>query len=543
MDKKEEVIGIAEAAGFLHMKPAVLRKWMQLREDIPAHRIGRRWRFKRSELEEWASRIKKRCAPDIRAVEQYGIFECTIHRKPETPYPYGETELFVTFVSEHGSSVAFWGFYDGDAIWKIRFMPTELGMWHYCAHFSDDTETEFYGAFHCVPGEIPGMIGTDCQNPMWFGYSSGEHFFMRSFHVGDCFFADNWPDSSRTAFLDWAEQQGYNTLSIASFFINRQTYRRGMGWNTPSLWPIDPKEYRKAEKILDLLAQRKFIIFPFAGFFGREGFYPSAHRDQVRYIRYIIARWGCYWNLLFNVAGPEPLLDVNPYLTVAEIDKLGRLIAKNDIYHHALTVHNQMGDDQFGKKKYQSYTTLQGPKTTSLSELRRSLVANHPKTGPLYAQETLWTGNVYAHPPYTDTELRRNAYVIALSAAALNYGDMDGDSSSGFSGQPELARRVQRRHDIVKSVWDRVSRFPYYLMRPDDTVATQAYALTDETKQRCLLFVCQQTSIQLNLCEDAAYDAVLVRTDCVQPDIYMIVHKELKFPDIGDWLVYFQIRT
>ena len=36
-----------------------------------------------------------------------------------------------------------------------------------------------------------------------------------------------------------------------------------------------------------------------------------------------------------------------------------------------------------------------------------------------------------------------------MSAAALNFGDMNGDSSSGFSGTLNLADKIQSRHDII----------------------------------------------------------------------------------------------
>lgn len=123
---------------------------------------------------------------------------------------------------------------------------------------------------------------------------------------------------------------------------------------------------------------------------------------------------------------------------------------------------------------------MQGPKTVSLEVLAKGLLRSHPAEGPLYAQETLWTDNIHGHPRYTDDELRRNAYVIALCAASLNYGDMDGDSSSGFSGIPDLERRSQWRHDIVRMVWDAVSQFPYHEMRPDSAITPDGYCLSGE---------------------------------------------------------------
>ena len=46
----ENYIGIEDAALFLNIKPVTLRKWVK-DKSVPAHKIGKQWKFKRSELE------------------------------------------------------------------------------------------------------------------------------------------------------------------------------------------------------------------------------------------------------------------------------------------------------------------------------------------------------------------------------------------------------------------------------------------------------------------------------------------------------------
>ena len=55
MDKRIEdnYISLEEAANYLNIKPVTLRKWIKQNKDLPAHQIGRLWKFKRSELDEW----------------------------------------------------------------------------------------------------------------------------------------------------------------------------------------------------------------------------------------------------------------------------------------------------------------------------------------------------------------------------------------------------------------------------------------------------------------------------------------------------------
>lgn len=47
-------ISIEEAASYLGVKTITLRGWLKKREsEIPAHKIGKLWKFKRSELDIW----------------------------------------------------------------------------------------------------------------------------------------------------------------------------------------------------------------------------------------------------------------------------------------------------------------------------------------------------------------------------------------------------------------------------------------------------------------------------------------------------------
>ncbi len=46
-------ISIEEAAEYLGVKPATIRDWIRKGKDIPAKKIGKQWKFKRLELDQW----------------------------------------------------------------------------------------------------------------------------------------------------------------------------------------------------------------------------------------------------------------------------------------------------------------------------------------------------------------------------------------------------------------------------------------------------------------------------------------------------------
>lgn len=49
---KDNYIGIDEAAQYLGISVATMRLWLK-NSEIPAHKIGKLWKFKRSELDAW----------------------------------------------------------------------------------------------------------------------------------------------------------------------------------------------------------------------------------------------------------------------------------------------------------------------------------------------------------------------------------------------------------------------------------------------------------------------------------------------------------
>lgn len=52
--KSEAWVGIAEAAEHLGVTKDTIRNWIK-KTDIPARRIGKLWKFKLTELDEWVT--------------------------------------------------------------------------------------------------------------------------------------------------------------------------------------------------------------------------------------------------------------------------------------------------------------------------------------------------------------------------------------------------------------------------------------------------------------------------------------------------------
>lgn len=51
---QDNYISLEEAAEYLDIKPVTLRNWIR-KTDIPTRKIGKQWKFKRTELDEWVN--------------------------------------------------------------------------------------------------------------------------------------------------------------------------------------------------------------------------------------------------------------------------------------------------------------------------------------------------------------------------------------------------------------------------------------------------------------------------------------------------------
>lgn len=51
-DEFDNYIGVDEAARYLGVSSVTLRSWLK-KNEVPAHKVGKLWKFKRLELDSW----------------------------------------------------------------------------------------------------------------------------------------------------------------------------------------------------------------------------------------------------------------------------------------------------------------------------------------------------------------------------------------------------------------------------------------------------------------------------------------------------------
>ncbi len=281
-------------------------------------------------------------------VERWGIYELTLNG-PGMGNPFVEVELTAEFKRRDIKGSRTFephGFYDGDGIYKIRFMPDEVGEWTYTTK-SNSTELDGKtGQFTCIePSE--GNHGP---------VQVHKNFYLR--------YADDSPyHQFGTTCYAWAhqgdamEEQTLKTLSMAPFnkirmcvFPKDYSYNK----NEPAYYPYEGKPLKdwdftrfnpefwqhfeqRVQDLLKLGIEADIILFHT---YDRWDFENMDAESDDRYLRYTVARLATFRNVWWSLANEY---DIMPAKEESDWDRFFQIIRDHDPYQRLRGIHNCRG--------------------------------------------------------------------------------------------------------------------------------------------------------------------------------------------------------
>lgn len=275
--------------------------------------------------------------------EQWGIFEVSLNG-PTNGNPFTDVKFAARF-SQGTNSIEAAGFYDGDGIYRVRFMPEQMGEWHYetessCAALSGQT-----GDFQVTPPSRGNHGPVHVANTYHFAYADGTPYE----ELGTTCYA--WIHQSNAL-----QEETLRTLATAPFNKMRMcVFPKWYDWNTnePILYPYEgraphtwnftefnPKFFEHLDqRILDLQRlgiQADVILFhPYDG--GHWGFDRMPASADDLYLRYVVARLSAYRNIWWSLANEWDLMTEKKE---SDFVRFGEIISVADPYHHLLSIHN-----------------------------------------------------------------------------------------------------------------------------------------------------------------------------------------------------------
>lgn len=370
------------------------------------------------------------------SVERWGVFELRI-TGPKTGNPFIEVEFGATF-EQAGVSIAVEGFYDGDGVYVIRFMPEQTGQWRYTTYSNHALLSNKQGAFNATKPQANNHGPVRVANKFHFAYADGTPYFP----IGTTSYT--W--SHRPKAL---EDQTLNTLSKSPFNKLRMcVFPQTFGTKTlpPSRFPFmgppkkpdytrfNPDFFRHLEKrvgqLMNLGIEADLILFhPYDDdkVWGLENMPADV---EERYLRYIVARLGAYRNVWWSLANEFDFLKQK---SVAQWDENFKTLVTYDPYGHLRSIHN-------GKRFYDHNK----PWVTHAS-IQNGYAVTAPGTAQIYR-------DVYEKPViYDEVEYEGNhtSRWAQLSGQELVHRFWSGTVVGTYVGHSEFITTPGKKNDYV----------------------------------------------------------------------------------------------
>ncbi len=492
-------------------------------------------------------------ATEIPNVGLYRLFERTVENDKPYSNRFADVELTAIYTAPSGKTRPFWGFFDGDGqgggdldtgnVWKLRFMPDELGRWSYTYRWSDGTPGGS-GAFACVKeGAGKGILQAYEKNPHWFAYNGTEPVWIKSYYetghgaIGQDF---DWIVEN---VYDKFIEHGYNHLQVnwlLSLCCFKQYYLDGPEPETLDLTLYEQGKasstmnldvWHRMERHLGFLNDHNIGVHMFLGFDGGRNGGPAwaklNQKEKDFYVRYVVSRIAPYanlagWNFVWEVEGDR------------EDHELGwaRLVQQYDIFNHLRTYEDEMPRENFYDRPEYTFAAVENHRIPSPIRDQDRNYWKEPWTHhmavilgyrgkPVYMSEgnALWRRYWHEKSGATQDHLRQAAWACVTGGASFNWNGHKKEYelyASGPIGLPfneDNSYKLSEQYvEIISEVMNKEVAF--YRMTPQDGLlrqhdAMRVWALAEEGKQY-LVFASFGEPFALNLAKGDYTDNIWI---------------------------------
>jgi hypothetical protein len=284
-----------------------------------------------------------------RDVERWGRFELALDG-PSEGNPFQDTQLTARFQYKN-RVIQTDGFYDGEGVYRLRFMPDQTGVWRYVTQSNCQVLHGHRGEFVCVEPS-PGNHGpVRVKDSYLFAYEDGKSYIPFG---TTCY---HWTHNGD----ERLEELTLQTLKDSPFNKIRMCMLPTRGMHVPALAfagtcpeDVDKTKFnpsffahleQRIEDLMQLGIEADLVLFhPYDK--GYWGFDSMEAETDCHYLRYVIARLAAYRNVWWSLSNE---FDFNTNKTVDDWDRLIQFVQRTDPYQHLRSIHN-------GTKMYKSST-------------------------------------------------------------------------------------------------------------------------------------------------------------------------------------------
>jgi hypothetical protein len=284
-------------------------------------------------------------------IEQWDRFEITFHHAPQGN-GFTDVTISATF-SGPGTRLTVPGFYDGGDIFKIRFMPEQIGTWKFETSSNIQALAGKTGSFECVPATGTNHGVVKVSESTSFRYADGKRFYP----FGTTAYAwIHMKANIQETTLATLARSGFNKVRMCVFPKEYDLLRAA-----PERFPyaikvrkkdakgqenfewdfnvFDPDFFRHLEKRIDDLrnigVEADLILFhPYDK--GRWGFDAMPKDVNRRYVQYLTARLSSFRNVWWSLANEWDYVKTK---TRDDWEELSKVVVASDPYRHLCSIH------------------------------------------------------------------------------------------------------------------------------------------------------------------------------------------------------------
>ncbi|MCR6635646.1 DUF5060 domain-containing protein [Devosia sp.] len=284
---------------------------------------------------------------------QWDVFEASFSGPPG-----GNPFLDVTleaFFQQKSRVVRVPGFYDGEGIFRVRFMPDNEGEWTFSTK-SNAAELDGKTGGFTATAPRSGVHGpVRVTNKFHFAYADGTPFL--SFGT-TCYAWTHQPLSEQAKTLETLKQTRFNKLRMGVFpkdypyNVNEalhDVYQKGADGKYDFDRP-NPESFRHFENQVKALGEMgieaDIIIFhPY----DRWGYCDMSEAQDYAYVQYLAARLSAYRNVWWSLANEyDFLLNTKP---MHQWERYFHILEENDPYGHLRSIHNGDPEANYDHRK------------------------------------------------------------------------------------------------------------------------------------------------------------------------------------------------
>jgi len=354
-------------------------------------------------------------------VERWGVFEVALDGKTEGN-PFTDYEI-KGFFAHKNQNVTVDGFYDGDGVYKVRFMPSFEGEYRFVisGSFSDEVWEGFFTATKpSRKNHGPVRVAATYH----FAYEDGTPH--RSLGT-TCYVWHLQSEELQEQTLATLKESAFNKIRFCVFpkhydynlkepFCYPFEGSREDGWDFTR---FNPAYFRHLERrigdLLELGVEADIIMLhPY----DRWGFSDMGKENDDRYFKYLIARISAYRNVWWSLANEHDLLKSK---TVADWERLAGIICDCDPYGHLRSIHN-CGPFYDHTRPWITHCSLQRQHLHLTTETTTEMRERYRK--PIVWDEICYEGNInWGWGNVSGEELTRRFWEATIRGGYAGHGE------------------------------------------------------------------------------------------------------------------------